>query len=116
MNHECGFCHKNMEIVNHTNRELFDVYLCEECTDSEMFTRYRHVCYHGSNEVLATTIRIDEYYVVLNHCFHLSSQRSNYTQIHIGITMIFDLDFILRLPLHNPALAKRKLQIYTTFS
>jgi hypothetical protein len=105
-----------MEVINHTNRELFDVYVCEKCTDSYIYTRYRHVCYNGSHTVLATTIRIDEYYVILNYCFHLSSQRDNYTQIHIGITQIFDLNYILRLPLHDPAQAKRKLQIYTTFS
>lgn len=116
MNHPCGFCNKDMEIINHTNREMFDVYVCEECTDSDIYTRYRHVCYTGSHTVLATTIRIDDFYVVLNHCFHISSQRDNYTQIHIGIDQIIDLNFIIELPLDDPEQAKRKLQIYTTFS
>jgi hypothetical protein len=116
MMHECGFCHKELEVVNHTNSDLFDVYLCENCMKPGFYTRFRKVCYKGYPEVLATTIRIDEFYVVLNYCFHLSSQRSNYTQIHKGITLVFDLDFILHLPLHDPALTKRKLEIYTTFS
>jgi len=113
---KCGFCHKELEIVNHTNSDLFDVYLCEKCLEPEFGTRYREVSYKGQKEILATTIRIDEYYIVLNYNLNLSAQRTNFTQIHKGIVLIFDLDFILRLPLHDPALAKRKLQIYTTFS
>lgn len=113
---ECGFCHKPLEIINHTNSDLFDVYLCEGCLNPNFYTRYRRVCYKGSKEVLATTIKLDEFYVVLTYCFHLTPQKMNYTQIHKGITLIFELDFILQLPWHDPALAKRKLQIYTTFS
>ena len=116
MSHHCGFCDKIMDMVDHTNNELFDIYLCERCTGTGFYTQYRQVCYKGNQEVLATTIRIDEYYVVINHCFNLVSSRNNYTRIHIGITKIFELDFVLQLPLHDLALAKRKLQIYTTFS
>ena len=105
-----------MDMVSHTNSELFDIYLCEKCTNTDFYTRYRRVCYKGNSEVLATTIRIDEYYIVINHCFNLVSQKNNYTQIHMGITRVFELDFVLNLPLHDLALSKRKLQIYTTFS
>lgn len=113
---DCGFCHKPLEIVNHTNSDLFDVYLCEGCLSPEFYTRFRRVCYKGKKEVLANTIRIDDFYVVLNYSFNFPGSRTNFTQIHKGIKLIFELDFILRLPWHDPALIKQKLQIYTTFS
>ncbi len=131
---ECGFCHKVLDIINHTNSELFDVYLCEGCLKPNFDTRFRQVCYKGQQEVLANTIRIDEFFIVLNYSFNFITTRTNFTQIYrkvigelndsldlVPITWthdlpVFDLDFIVRLPLHDPALAKQKLQIYTTFS
>jgi len=131
---ECGFCHKTPDIVNHTNSDMFDIYLCEGCLP-DFNTRFRQVCYKGETEVLAITIRLDEFFIVLNYKFNFTSKRTNYTQIYrkgvIGelndsldlqpITWgpdvpAFDLDFVLQLPLHDPALTKQKLQIYTTFS
>ena len=131
---ECGFCHKAPDIVNHTNSDIFDIYLCEGCLLPNFDTRFRQVCYKGDTQVLAVTIRLDEYFIVLNYNFNFTTKRINYTQIYkkvIGelndslelqpITWgpdmpVFDLDFVVRLPLHDPALAKQKLQIYTTFS
>lgn len=131
---ECGFCHKVPELINHTNREIFDIYLCEGCQRPDFDTRFRQVYRTGEKELLAITVRLDEYFLVLNYSFNFTSKRINYTSIYkkvIGefndsldlepITWgpdkpVFDLDFVLQLPLHDPALAKQKLQIYTTFS
>ena len=131
---ECGFCHKTPDLINHTNREMFDIYLCEGCLKPDFDTRFRQVYRTGQSELLAITIRLDEYFLVLNYNFNFTSKRINYTSIYkkvIGefndsldlqpITWgpdlpVFDLDFVLCLPLDNPALAKQKLQIYTTFS
>ncbi len=130
----CGFCHKVPEIINHTNSDLLDVYLCEGCIKPNYDTRFRHVCYKGETEILATTVRIDEFFVVINYHFNFTTRRTNYTRIYkkiIGILNgqldlepitwgpdlpVCDLDFIVKLPWDNPALVKEKLQIYTTFS
>lgn len=134
MNQNCGFCNKVMEIINHTNSDIFDIYLCEGCLKPEFDTRYRIVCYKNLPLVLANTIRIDEWFIVNNHMLDLTKGKINYTRVYqkvIGefndsldltpLTMgpdqsVFELDFVLDLPLHDPALVKRKLQIYTTFS
>lgn len=135
MSYECGFCNKSMDIISHTNSDLFDIYLCEGCIKPGFDTRFRQVCYKDEEYVLATTIRLDEFFIVLNYAFNYTNRRTNYTQVYrknvIGelndsldlqpITWgpdlpAFDLDFIMILPLHNPAEAKRKLEIYTTFS
>ena len=132
---KCGFCQQELEIINHTNPEVFDIMVCEGCMRPDFDTRFRQVFRKGTTELLATTIRIDEFFIILNHNFNYSTKRTNYTQIFkkgvIGeldgsldlqpVTWgpdepAFDLDFILKLPLHDPALTKRKLQIYTTFS
>jgi hypothetical protein len=130
---QCGFCNKQMEKIEHANKEMFDVFLCEGCQPNYT-TRYRQLFYKGEFEVLATTIRIDEYFVVLNHSFNFTSRRTNYTKIYKKIIgelndsldlepltwgpdlPVFDLDFILSLPLHDVAACRQKLSIYTTFS
>jgi hypothetical protein len=130
----CGFCQKELEIVNHTNSDRLDIYLCEGCLRPDFDTRYRIVTYKGFPEPLANTIRLNDYFIVINYAFSFIDKRSNYTKIYkkvIGefndsldlepITLgrdkpVCDLDLTLRLPLSNPSLALQKLQIYTTFS
>lgn len=132
---ECGFCSKPMEKLDHVNKDMFDIYLCQKC-QPDIITRFRQVFYTGREELLATTIRIDEYFIILNYAFNFTSRRTNYTKIYKGKAVIgelnddleleplmwtpnlpvFDLDFILRLPLKDPAACKQKLSIYTTFS
>ncbi len=130
---ECGFCDQLMEKIEHTNKDMFDVFLCEGCQKG-FGTRYRQIFYAGETELLATTLRIDEYFVVLNYAFNFTTRRTNYTKIYkkvIGelndsldlepITWgpdepVFELDFIISLPLHEIAVCKQKLAIYTTFS
>lgn len=134
MNTPCGFCNKIPEQVDHANREMFDVYLCAGCKKPDFDTRYRIVCYKGYPDILAVTVRLDEYYIILNHNFNYTTRRTKYTTIYkkvIGsinysldlepITWgpeepVCDLDFLVKLPLHDPAAVKRKLQIYTLFS
>lgn len=133
MIYECGFCDRIMEKIEHQNKDLFDVYLCENCIPG-FSTRYRQLFYKGEAELLAATIRIDEYFVVLNHAFNYTSRRTNYTKIYKKVIgelndsldlepltwgpdlPVFELDFILRLPLHDIAACRQKLSIYTTFS
>ncbi len=128
----CGFCNKIPEIINHTNSDFLDVYLCEGCLKPNFETRFRHVTYKGYTEILATTIRIDDFFVVLNYAFNFTNRRTNYTQIFkkvigtIGADIepitfgpdrpVCDLDWVIELPSHDPALLKQKLRIYTTFS
>lgn len=130
----CGFCHQVPDVRNHTNSDLLDLYICEGCVKPNFDTRFRHVTYKDEPYILATTIRIDEWFIILNYAFNYTNKRTNYTQIYkkvIGeldssldlapITWgpdrpVCDLDFVMKLPLHNPALVKQKLQIYTTFS
>lgn len=135
MIHECGFCDQLMEKIEHTNKDMFDVFLCEGCQKGYT-TRFRQLLYKGEYEILAETIRIDEYFIVLNYSFNYTTRRTNFTKIYRSKEMIgemngdlelepmmwtpnlpvFDLDFILRLPLHDVAACKQKLSIYTTFS
>jgi hypothetical protein len=131
---ECGFCHKVPNLISHANGDIFDIYLCEGCQRPDFNTRFRQLYWTGQKQLLAVTIRLDEFFLVLNYAFNFTSKRINYTTIYkkvIGefndsldlepITWgpdvpVFDLDFVVQLPLHDLALAKQKLQIYTTFS
>ena len=97
-------------------------------------TLFRQIAYPGQLEVLATTIRIDEYFIVINYSFNYTTRRSNYTTIYkkfIGLMEssfdidpitydadrpVHDFDTTLDLPLHDPVLLKKKLQLYTLFS
>lgn len=121
MKHSCRFCNREMDQVEHTNSDIFDVYLCTGCIKPEYDTRYRLLFARDGTECLASTIRIDEYYIILNHNFHMQNIRHVSTTVHKHVDLkkdqrVFELDFILDLPLHDPALCKQKLQIYTTFS
>lgn len=130
----CRFCNKDMNKIDHHNPDLFDVYLCVGCLQPEYHTRYRELYRRGEDDLLATTIRIDEYYVILNHHFNYTTRRTNYSEVYkndIGeivqsvdlqpITWTSDLpavdvDTILKLPFGDPASLKRKLQLYILFS
>ncbi len=134
MTHLCGFCNQAMDQIGHTNSELFDIFLCEGCIRPDYDTRFRKLFTKDSNECLANTIRINDYFIVLNYKFTLVESKANYTKIYKKVigefndqldlkpltmsvdTPVFDLDFILHLPLHDPGLALQKLQIYTAFS
>lgn len=133
MIHQCGFCDKPMRKIEHVNKDMFDIFLCEGCQPG-LTTRYRHVLYTGREGILATTVRIDEYFVILNYAFNFTTRRTNFTKVYKHILgelnddldleplqwtpnePVFDIDFIIRLPLHDIAACKQKLAIYTTFS
>lgn len=130
----CQFCNKNINKTDHHNPELFDVYSCRGCLLPDFNTLFRQIAYPGQLEVLATTIRIDEYFIVINYSFNYTTRRSNYTTIYkkfIGLMEssfdidpitydadrpVHDFDTTLDLPLHDPVLLKKKLQLYTLFS
>lgn len=130
---ECGFCDQLMEKTEHVNSKMFDVFLCAGCQPG-FDTRYRQVFYYGEYELLATTIRVDEYYIVLNYSFNYTTRRTNYTTIYKKVLGTLDanmdlepitwgpdlpfadLDFIVDLPLHDIPALKEKLSIYATFS
>ncbi len=121
MKHMCGFCKQEMDQTQHTNSDMFDVYLCVGCIKPEFDTRYRLLFAKGGEDCLASTVRIDEYFIILNHNFYPQSLDHHYTTVHKSVDLksdrlVFTLNFILDLPLHDPALCKQKLQIYTTFS
>jgi hypothetical protein len=130
----CKFCNKDMNKIDHHNPELFDVYLCEDCLAPDYTTRYREIYHAGEENLLAVTVRVDEYYVVMNHAFNYTTKRTNFTIVYknpIGeITGSLDLepliwdsdipvcdfDQILNLPFHDPVALKQKLQVYILFS
>lgn len=130
----CPFCHQELEIINHTNSDLLDVYLCQGCRLPEFSTRFRCVTYKNEKYILATTITLDDFFIELNYAFNFTNRRTNYTKIYKGIigeldssldltpitwasgNPVCDFDFIMKLPLHDPASTLQKLRIYTTFS
>ena len=130
----CQFCHKELEVINHTNSDLLTIYLCEGCRLPEYYTRFRCVTYKDSEHVLAITVTLDEFFIELNYAFNFTNRRTNYTKIYKNVIgeldtsldlapitwgkgdPVCDLDFVVSFPLHNPALVKQKLQIYTLFS
>ena len=128
----CVFCNKIPQLTDHINKDLFDIYLCDNC-NSNFHTRYRLLYHKGQNILLVNTIRIDEWFISLNHAPTTTAKRENYTKIFkniigeinssvegdpimFGRNAAFELDFIIKLPWHDPELVKQKLQIYTTFS
>ena len=100
----------------------------------DVYPQFRQVFYKDEDALLATTFRIDDYYVVMNYAFNYTTKRTNYTKIYKKILGIFktsvelepvtwesdlpvcDFDAIIKLPFHNPTLLKSKLQLYTLFS
>jgi hypothetical protein len=134
MNKVCGFCNKPMEKTDHTNKDMLDVYLCAGCIKPDFDTRFRQVFYPNENELLATQFRLDEFHVVMNYAFNYTNRRTRYTTIYkkaIGFMYssldlepltwdtdhpVHDFDTVLQFPFHDPALLKRKLQLYTLFS
>lgn len=130
----CAFCQKEMSLVDHANKDLLDVYICADCQQPEHDTRYRQICYKDEEPVLATTIHIDDFYVILNYAFSFITRRTNFTTIFrkaigaidsdldlapivwIPSLPVVDLDIIIRLPYHDIKALKKKLQIYTLFS
>ena len=131
---ECVFCHKEMAIIDHANKDLLDIYSCGDCKQPEHTTQYRHVCYKDEEPILATTIHVDEFYIILNYAFSFISRRTNYTTIYrkvIGAidtnwdlepvveaanVKAFDMDIIVQLPYDDIEALKKKLQIYILFS
>lgn len=130
---ECVFCNKKPEMIDHINKDQFDIYLCDGCRP-EYHTRYRLLYRKDEKILLVNTIRIDEWFISLNHAPTTAAKKENYTKIYRNIIGEFnhsdngepimfgsncgvcELDFIIKLPWHDPALVKQKLQIYTTFS
>jgi hypothetical protein len=130
----CRFCNKVMRTIDHNNQDLFDVYLCEDCLLPDYSTRYRELWRAGEGELLAVTIKLDEYYVVINHAFNFVTKRTNFSLIYKNPIVIIpnslhlepitwnselpacDVDYILDLPFHDPTVLKRKLGVYVLFS
>jgi hypothetical protein len=130
----CRFCNKDMKKIDHHNPDLFDVYLCVDCLFPDYMTRYRELYRRGQDDLLAVTIRIDEFYVILNHQFNYTTRRTNYSEVYKNVIgemvqsvdlqpltwtsdlPVCDVDTVLKLPFHDPAALKRKLQIYVLFS
>lgn len=131
---ECVFCIKPPPLIKHFNDDKFDVYICTNCRYPDFDTRFRLLYRKGESELLVNTIRIDDFFISCNHKPTTSAKKANYTRIYKDVlgelngsddgeplvlsikSLICELDFIIKLPWHDPALAIQKLQIYTTFS
>jgi hypothetical protein len=123
-----------MEKIGHRNTDLFDIYLCQNCLSPNYTTRYREIYRAGESDLLATTIRVDEFYVILNHHFNYTTRRTNYSEVYkndIGEVVasvdlkpltwtsdlpVIDVNVVLKLPFHDPAAIKQKLRFYILFS
>lgn len=112
---------------------MFDIYVCVNCLLPSYKSRYREIYRINENDLLASTLRLDQYYVVLNYAFDYQTRRSNYTTIylnpvgiddaHLGLKPILDqdapvcdLDIVIKLPYHDPVALKQKLQTCVVFS
>jgi hypothetical protein len=129
----CKLCKQIAPITEHKNDKMFDIYVCAGCQMPNFGTRYREIYQQGSSKILGATLRLDDYYIVLNYGLTYRSRRTNFTSIYkkvIGeiessidlepITWdadqpVIEFDFILKLP-HDVGLIKQKLQTYTLFS
>lgn len=120
MNRICSFCNQPMKKIDHVNKDMLDIFLCEDCLKPNFTTRFRQVFYSGDDDLLAIQFELDEFHVILNYHFDFNSSRTNYTKIYKNIvgshSPACDLDTIPRLPFHDPYLLKQKLRLYTLFS
>jgi hypothetical protein len=119
----CKFCNQQLQRIDHTNQDVFDIFLCENCLKPNFATRFRQVYYKGREELLAETVRIDEFFVIINYKFNLTTNRERYTVIHKSATghfsaskKVVDINTIIDLPFHDPEAIKAKLRTYTVFS
>ena len=134
--HICDCCSRRMEIVDHPNMDIIDVYSCTNCSIENHNISTRKIAFKGYQDILAKSIRIDDYHIIMNYQFNYLTNRSNYTIIckldskseyhkytHLINPMMWgfenvvcDLDFILDLPLHDISATKNKLKIYSIFN
>jgi hypothetical protein len=129
----CKLCNNWAPITEHRNDTMFDIYVCAGCQAPHFKTRYREIYPQGDNKLLGVSLRIDDYYVVLNYGLTYRSRKTNFTSIYKKIigelesssdlepitwdadSPVVEFDFILKLP-HDVRLIKQKLQTYTLFS
>jgi hypothetical protein len=134
MSNGCGFCRKMLEKIDHVNKDRLDIYLCVGCQSPNYETRFRQVCFKNESEVLAETIKFDEFYIIRNYSFNYTNKRTNYTQIYrniigaldrsldlspmnlIGNPLVYDFDSIIELPFDDLDRLKSKLLTIVTFS
>ena len=128
-NRICGFCRGALK---YKSANYFDLFLCRDCQEPKYTTLHRQVCYAGQTQLLADSLRINDFYVI--RYFHPArpNERSNYTVIYkdilgaidhspdmepITLTKpVCDIDHLVELPMDNIELLIQKLSLWTTFS
>ena len=137
MNKICGFCDKELSLLNQNDR-LFDIFICDACQKPDFNTMYRQTYRSSDGVLLSESLFIDEFYVTWQHHYlytkYHGAECCGITSIYkapIGIIYshpdpepitwdwtnpVFCLNGIVELPLKDPRLLKNKLQIYTMFS
>ncbi len=127
----CSFCHQPLVWASHTNSDLLTLRECRNCQFPKYNTLHRRL-YDASNNMLADSFRIDEYYINLFYRRSLISSKCNYTMIFKNVIGIFEnspdmepmslskpvceIDSLLELPFYDLELLKKKLDTYTLFS
>lgn len=128
----CQFCYKYLHLEpEHAGKIVFDLYLCRGCQLPTYDTLYRQLYFKEKPELLADTIRVDNFYVIRHHvCIQKNdSPRSIIYKNIIGTldgspnvepisfnSPVCQIDHVIDLPLYDIELLKHKLKIYTTFS
>lgn len=128
----CKLCGNAAPITEHRNATMFNIYVCIGCQAPNYKTRYREI-YSQSDKLLGASLRLDDYYVVLNYNLNYRNRKVNYTSIYKKIIgelesspdlepltwdadlPVIEFDFILDLP-NDVKLIKQKLQTYVLFS
>lgn len=129
---KCKLCSNTAPITEHSNDKIFDIYVCAGCQVPNFKTRYREI-YSQNDKLLGASLRLDDYYIVLNYNLTYMYKEANYTSIYKKIIgelesspdlepltwdadlPVIEFDFILDLP-NDVRLIKNKIQTYILFS
>lgn len=128
MNKICGFCNKELPIRKQQNNRV-NIFVCESCQKPKFNTMYRQT-YRSEDDLLQyVSIFVDDFYVLYG--YYLLGPTTTIYKSPVGVIYesadpgpitwdwerpAFSLIGILELPLQDPALVKKKLEIYTLFS
>lgn len=126
---ECPFCGKAPLLSDSkAHAEYFFLYTCQGCKRPEHDTKFRVLHDKKTFELLSISIRIDDYHIIYRFADPHTRATSHNTTVFKNLVasilneerrsspVVFEVDYILELPLNDIEATKNKLDIYSTFS
>lgn len=125
----CPFCGKAPVISNSkAHADYFFLYTCEGCQEPKYETKFRLLRDKKTFDLLSISVKIDDYHIIYRFVDPRTRNSSLNTTVFknllpailreegAGAPEVFEVDYILELPLSDIEATMNKLNIYSTFS